>query len=60
VGYKRNPMTQIYDSAVKNLTKLGAELGLSPKSRSDLLKLNLDDHKDERSVDERMREFLGG
>ena len=37
VGYKRNPMTQIYDSAVKNLTKLGAELGLSPKSRSDLL-----------------------
>ncbi|MGL0750018.1 phage terminase small subunit P27 family, partial [Secundilactobacillus paracollinoides] len=28
-------------------------------SRSDLLKLNLDDHKDERSVDERMREFLG-
>lgn len=28
VGYKRNPMTQIYDSAVKNLTKLGAELGL--------------------------------
>lgn len=60
VGYKRNPMTQIYDSAVKNLTKLGAELGLSPKSRSDLLKLNLDDRKDERSVADRMKEFLGG
>lgn len=60
VGYKRNPMTQIYDSAVKNLTKLGAELGLSPKSRSDLLKLNLDDHKDERSISDRMKEFLGG
>ena len=59
VGYKRNPMTQIYDSAVKNLTKLGAELGLSPKSRSDLLKLNLDDHKDERSISDRMKEFLG-
>lgn len=60
MGYKRNPMTQIYDSAVKNLTKLGAELGLSPKSRSDLLKLSLDDHKDERSVADRMKEFLGG
>jgi P27 family predicted phage terminase small subunit len=59
VGYKRNPMTQIYDSAVKNLTKLGAELGLSPKSRSDLLKLNLDDRKDERSINDRMKEFLG-
>lgn len=32
-GYKRNPMTQIYNDAVKNLNSIGAELGLSPKSR---------------------------
>lgn len=32
-GYKRNPMTQIYNEAVKNLNSIGAELGLSLKSR---------------------------
>ncbi|CAK1244774.1 Phage terminase [Fructobacillus evanidus] len=32
-GYKRNPMTQIYNDAVKNLNSIGSELGLSPKSR---------------------------
>ena len=60
VGYKRNPMTQIYDSAVRNLTKIGSELGLSPKSRSELLKIVIpDDSKDSKSAAEQMKEFLG-
>ncbi|MDU0408124.1 hypothetical protein N42HA_01134 [Lactococcus lactis] len=40
-GFKRNPMTQIYSDAIKNLTKIGSELGLSPKSRSELMELNM-------------------
>ena len=40
VGYKRNPSTLIYSDAVAKLAKLGAELGLSPKSRAELLALD--------------------
>ncbi|WP_419154104.1 phage terminase small subunit P27 family [Weissella viridescens] len=39
VGYKRNPMTQIYSDSVRSLTNIGSELGLSPKSRAELLDL---------------------
>lgn len=35
-GYKRNPMTQIYSDALKNIVNTGKELGLSPKSRQEL------------------------
>lgn len=46
-GFKRNPMTQIYSDAIKNLTKIGSELGLSPKSRSELMELNMRTDEDE-------------
>lgn len=36
-GYKRNPMIQVYNDAAKNLVTISRELGLSPKSRSELL-----------------------
>ncbi|WP_353990076.1 phage terminase small subunit P27 family [Pediococcus argentinicus] len=39
VGYKKNPMVQTYESASKNMIKIGSELGLSPKSRAELDKL---------------------
>lgn len=35
-GYKRNPATTIYNDALKQLLALGAQLGLSPKSRAEL------------------------
>ncbi|MCM0582168.1 phage terminase small subunit P27 family [Weissella diestrammenae] len=38
-GYKRNPMTQIYNDAVRSLARIGSELGLSPKSRAELTEL---------------------
>jgi P27 family predicted phage terminase small subunit len=56
LGYKRNPMTQIYSDAIKNLTKIGSELGLSPKSRSELLELKINESDDE---DDGMEEFFG-
>ncbi|WP_252192283.1 phage terminase small subunit P27 family [Secundilactobacillus kimchicus] len=43
VGYKRNPSTQIIDQASTKLKQIGAELGLSPKSRAELLEINNDD-----------------
>ena len=46
-GFKRNPMTQIYSDAIKNLTKIGSELGLSPKSRSELMGLNMQEDEEE-------------
>ncbi|MCI3861082.1 phage terminase small subunit P27 family [Lactococcus garvieae] len=58
-GFKRNPMTQIYSDAIKNLTKIGSELGLSPKSRSDLMELNMQEGN-EQSTEEKLSEFLGG
>ena len=38
VGYKRNPATQILDSATSRLKQLGSELGLTPTSRQELIK----------------------
>ena len=58
VGYKRNPMTQIYSDAIKNLTKIGSELGLSPKSRSELMELNLNDDS-EADTAQALKDFLG-
>lgn len=58
-GYKRNPMTQIYSDAIKNLAKIGSELGLSPKSRSELMELNLKD-EDDQSAKDKMKSFFDG
>ncbi|NLR30236.1 phage terminase small subunit P27 family [Levilactobacillus tujiorum] len=37
VGFKRNPATQILDSATSRLKQLGNELGLTPASRQKLI-----------------------
>jgi P27 family predicted phage terminase small subunit len=37
VGFKRNPATQILDSATSRLKQLGNELGLTPASRQELI-----------------------
>lgn len=57
-GYKRNPMSIIYDAAIKNLTKIGSDLGLSPKSRAELMTI-LPKKQDEKTAAEAMKEFLG-
>ena len=58
-GFKHNPMTQIYSDAIKNLTKIGSELGLSPKSRSELIDLNMQD-TNEKSTKDKMKAFFDG
>lgn len=47
VGYKRNPMTQIYSDAIRSLNNIGNELGLSPKSRAELFELADSDDEDD-------------
>lgn len=59
-GYKRNPSTQIYSDAIKQLKSLGSELGLSPASRAELMQLSLDDGKDNPSATEQLRALLNG
>ena len=59
VGWKKNPMVQIYDSALKSLIKTGSELGLSPKSRSDLMQLIQPKKKDKKSLAEKLKEGAG-
>ncbi|MGI1726700.1 phage terminase small subunit P27 family [Pediococcus acidilactici] len=59
MGWKKNPMVQIYDLALKSLIKTGSELGLSPKSRSDLMQLIQPKHKDKKSLAEKLREGAG-
>ncbi|MCX2455633.1 phage terminase small subunit P27 family [Lacticaseibacillus nasuensis] len=38
-GYRRNPATAIADGALKQLSVVGGQLGLSPKSRAELANL---------------------
>ncbi len=59
VAWKKNPMVQINDSASKALIKVGAELGLSPKSRSDLMQLIQPKDKSKKSLAEKLREGAG-
>lgn len=59
-GYKRNPSTQIYSDAIKQLKSLGSELGLSPASRAELMQLSLDDGKDKPSATEQLQALFNG
>ncbi|MFT8752267.1 MAG: phage terminase small subunit P27 family [Oenococcus oeni] len=60
-GYKRNPSTQIYSDAIAKLTKIGSELGLSPKSRNELMQIaEIDDNSDKPSTAEQIKQFLKG
>lgn len=58
VGYKRNPATSIFTDALKQLTSVGAELGLSPKSRADLMAIKDDDSGVDTAAE--IKKLLGG
>lgn len=57
-GFKRNPATQILDSATAKLRSLGSELGLTPQSRADLMNIRADDDSD--GALEAMQKFFKG
>ncbi|WP_439424837.1 phage terminase small subunit P27 family [Oenococcus alcoholitolerans] len=60
-GYKRNPSTQILDSATAKLKALGSELGLTPKGRAELLDLKIPDNdSDKLSVADQVKNILKG
>ncbi|KRM91486.1 hypothetical protein FC80_GL000453 [Liquorilactobacillus cacaonum DSM 21116] len=46
-GYKRNPATQILDSATAKIKTLGEALGLTPSARASLLSLAKEDENEE-------------
>ena len=58
IGYKRNPMTSIYSDAIKNLAKIGSELGLSPKSRAELMEISDNATSNEESSTNQMKNFF--
>lgn len=55
-GYKRNPSTQIIDAASNKLKQIGAELGLSPKSRAELLEIGTDED-DPVNIEDAIKQF---
>lgn len=57
VGYRRNPSTQIYSDAIAKLTKIGSELGLSPKSRADLMQL-ANPQEEKPDISKQLKQFL--
>lgn len=59
VAWKKNPMVQTNDAASKSLIKTGSELGLSPKSRSELLQLVEPKKKGKKSLAEKLKEGAG-
>lgn len=59
LGYRKNPAVGIVDSTTKNLKMIASELGLSPKSRGELLQLpsSPDETGD---VGDKLKEFFSG
>ena len=56
-GYKRNPSTQIFDTATAKLRSLASELGLTPTSRASLISALSNQDKDV-DVKDAMKEFF--
>jgi P27 family predicted phage terminase small subunit len=61
IGYRRNPATSIYNDALKQLTAVGAQLGLSPKSRAELTQMVGEGSGDKPvDVQKALKQMLGG
>lgn len=56
VGYKKNPAVGTMKDAINLMSTIGAELGLSPKSRVELFKIVKNNNK--KSTAESMKEFF--
>lgn len=58
MGFKRNPATLILSDSLAKLSKIGSELGLSPKSRADIMNLKFPDKKNKQSAAEALQDFF--
>lgn len=56
VGHKKNPAVGTMKDAINQMTAVGTELGLSPKSRAELFKIVK--NTEEKSTVESMKEFF--
>lgn len=54
VGYRKNPAVTTMNDALKQLKSIGAQLGLSPKARQELMQIA--SHKKEKSMAEQLKE----
>ncbi|MGQ2381768.1 phage terminase small subunit P27 family [Lactiplantibacillus plantarum] len=59
VGYKKNPAVGTMKDAVTQLNAIGEQLGLSPKARTELMALKVPGKEDNRSIEEKMKDYLG-
>lgn len=58
LGFKKNPAVATMKDAVDTLNKIGMQLGLTPKGRSELLTIATES-KEKQSVADMMKDFLG-
>ncbi len=55
---KKNPAVDNLDKATKNIRTISSELGLTPLSRSELLKIS-QENQPKQDIGKEMKEFLG-
>lgn len=58
-GYKRNPATQILDSATAKIKSLSESLGLTPASRAQILSITPDENEDAPSLNDILNKGSG-
>lgn len=58
-GWKQNPAVGRLKEATKNMSTLGIQLGLSPKSREELFK-TVQSSESKKSATDKMKDFFGG
>ena len=57
-GYRKNPAYQMMSDSLSKMNQIGKELGLSPKARSQMMELNTPNDKNEKSVNDQLKEFF--
>ena len=58
MGFKKNPAVVVMKDATETLNKIGIQLGLTPKGRSELMEIASED-ANKASTAEMLKEFLG-
>lgn len=57
-GYAKNPSVQAMSDALNKMNTIGKELGLSPKSRNELINLKQPEKKKKKDVTAEMKKFF--
>lgn len=57
-GYAKNPAVQMMSDSLNKMNTIGKELGLSPKSRNDLINLKKPQKKEKKDIAKEMNKFF--